>query len=512
MNRRFAARFFQSPYTRSFLAGGLAALSLPPLYILPAFLALGYCIYHAAIATHWRRAALHLSLGAYGYFLISLYWISHSLLVGKADYIFMIPISFFGVPIIVSLFWLIFGMAGYWLARTPAARLFFIIAGLSLGEWGREFIATGFPWNAPGLVFLVHDLPAQLAAFGGQTWLNLLAFSAAGIWPLCYLLPQSKRLILISSVVVIALLSVMASHHYAQKPLSSDSPVKIVRLVQPHIPQAEKWQRENRPLHLAKMARLAIETITEPADMVILPESAFAGDYHLYEGLVGDVVAQISTPHQQKGGAGHVIIGALRFDEDDKLRNSALLYEAGKNKPVIYDKTHLVPFGEYVPWRFIPFIDAIAGPLDFHKGEAVYTVPLEGIGKSLILICYEAIFPQLVARADQRPDILINMTNDAWFGHTAGPYQHLAQTRMTAISYGIGMLRVANTGISAAFDAKGRTLVQIPLGQAGFRDVRVPSPMAASYFVKFGLALFFIFTSLLVICGLTLDRFHRNRQ
>ena len=200
------------------------------------------------------------------------------------------------------------------------------------------------------------------------------------------------------------------------------------------------------------------------------------------------------------------------IDEDDKLRNSALLYEAGKDKPVIYDKTHLVPFGEYVPWRFIPFIDAIAGPLDFHKGKAVYTVPLDGIGKSLILICYEAIFPQLVARADQRPDILINMTNDAWFGHTAGPYQHLAQTRMSAISYGIGMLRVANTGISAAFDAKGRRLVQIPLGQAGFRDVRVPAPMPASYFAKFGLALFFIFTSLLVICGLTLDRFHRNRQ
>ena len=512
MIRRQAARIAKSPYLRSFLAGGIAALSLPPLYFLPGFLALGYCLYHAATASHWRQAALHLSFGAYGYFLISLYWISHSLLVGKADYIFMIPVSFLGVPIIVSLFWLIFGMAGYMLARFAPARLLLIIAGLSVGEWGREFIATGFPWNAPGLVFLVHDVPAQLAAFGGQTWLNALAFIAAGIWPLYRLMPQSKKVILFGSVMMIALLSSMAFYQYSLKPLSSDSPSKTVRLVQPHIPQAEKWQRENRPLHLAKMARLAIDNITEPADLIILPESAFAGDYHQHEEMVSDVVAQIRQPHQKKGGAGHVVMGALRFDEDDKLYNSALLYRAGKDKPVIYDKTHLVPFGEYVPWRFIPFIDAIAGPIDFNEGKAVYSVPLESIGHSLILICYEAIFPQLVGRAAMRPDILINITNDAWFGHTAGPHQHLAQTRMTAISYGIAMLRVANTGISAAFDAKGRTLGKIPLGLAGFRDIALPPPMARSFFAEFGLALFFIFTSLLVICGLTLDRFHRNRQ
>ena len=503
---------YHSPYMRSFLAGCLASLSLPPLYIFPAFLALGVCLYYAATAPHWRIAAFHLGAGAYGYFLISLYWISHSLLVGKADYIFMIPLSFLGVPIIVSLFWVIFGVAGYLLVKQPSARLLLIIAGLSLGEWGREFIATGFPWNAPGLIFLASDFTAQLAAYGGQTWLNSLAFIFAGIWPLCRLSAHKKKQILGLFAAFIALLGLLAQLQITAKPVATDKPQKTVRLVQPHIMQAEKWQREKRPYHLAKMARLATDNIDQAADLIILPESAFAGDYHLYEGLVFDVVRQIRAPHQQKNGDGHVIMGALRFADDDSLRNSALLYEAGKDVPVIYDKTHLVPFGEYVPWRFIPFIDAIAGPLDFEEGQAVYPLSLDGVGEALVLICYEAIFPQLVGRSKTRPDILINITNDAWFGHTAGPYQHLAQTRMTAISYGLGMLRVANTGISAGFDAKGQALGAIALGQEGVLDIALPLPLAPTYFARFGLSALFIMISFLVICGLTLDRFHRNRQ
>ena len=503
---------YHSPYSRSFLAGAVAALSLPPLYFLPAFLALGVCIYHAAHALHWRQAAFHLGAGAYGYFLISLYWISHSLLVGDADYIFMIPFSFFGVPMIVSLFWVIFGLAGYLLAKQPAARLILIIAGLSLGEWGREFIATGFPWNAPGLIFLVSDYSSQLAAYGGQTWLNGLAFIIAGIWPLCHMMPYRKRQILGIFGGLFVMLGFLALQQMTEKPLVTDKPQKMVRLVQPHIAQAEKWQREKRPSHLAKMARLATSDISQAADLIILPESAFAGDYHLYEGLVFDVMRQMTDPHQQQGGDGHVIMGALRFAEADSLRNSALVFEAGSKAPEIYDKTHLVPFGEYVPWRFIPFIDAIAGPLDFEEGQAVYPVSLQGVGEALVLICYEAIFPQLVGRSKTRPDILVNITNDAWFGHTAGPYQHLAQTRMTAISYGIGMLRIANTGISAGFDAKGRALGSVALGQEGVLDIALPLPLAPTYFARFGLLFFMIMTGLLVICGLTLDRFHRNRQ
>ena len=510
--RLFVKRVLQTPYFMSFMAGAIASLSLPPLFILPAFLAFGYCLYQAASAPHWRGAALHLGAGAYGYFLISLYWISHSLLVGDADYSFMIPISFFGVPVIVTIFWLVFGIAGFVVAKQPAARLMFIITGLSLGEWGREFIATGFPWNAPGLLFLVHDLPAQLAAYGGQTWLNSLAFIAAGVWPLYVLLPKVRRKILAGLAVFCAVLFGMAIQQMTVEPQQANVPQKWVRLVQPHIPQAEKWQRDKRNEHLAKMARLATENISHPADMIILPESAFAGDYHLYEALVADVVRQMKKPHQEQGGQGHVILGALRFAQDDSLRNSALLYKGDDTQVVIYDKTHLVPFGEYVPWRFIPFIDAIAGPLDFQEGQAVYPLPIKGIGQSLLLICYEAIFPQLVGRAASRPDILINITNDAWFGHTAGPYQHLAQTRMTALSYGIGMLRVANTGISAGFDAKGRPLGRLSLGKEGVLDISVPLPLTQTYFARFGLAAFFILIGFLVICGLTLDRFHRNRQ
>ena len=502
------------PYLMSFLCGCVASLSLPPAYITPAFLAFGWVLYASATAKRWQSALLHIALGAYGWFLISLYWISHALLVGEADYWFLIPLSFFGIPLIVTSFWLVFGMAGYHLAKTPPARLMMIVLWLGLAEWGREFIATGFPWNAPGLMFLVTPPSASLAAYFGQTGLNLIAFLIAGLWPFWLLLPVHFRPVAVRIAVIIPIamlgLSWHHHHHHSQSSQSFQSE-SYVRLVQPAIPQAEKWDYEKRATHLAKLVNLSRQTTDKPIDLVIWPEVAFAGNYHANETLLGDLSSQIARAHQAQQGKGHLLTGILRIDELGDYYNSALLL-GDEGKAQIYNKTHLVPFGEYVPWRVIPFIDAIAGPVDFSKGSQVHPVATDSLGLLLPLICYEAIFPRLTGQSTARPDVLVNVTNDAWFGHSAGPYQHLAQTQMTAASYGLPLLRVANTGISAVISPTGQIQASLPLGSEGVIDTKVPAAFDETWFARFGWWSFFVLTIILLFGALRLDHMVEKRH
>lgn len=502
----------EHPFWTSFLSGSIASLSLPPAYITPAFLLWGLVLYQAAIAPRWQLALWHITAGAYGWFTISLYWIGHALLIGEASYWYLLPVSVFGIPVLVTIFWSVAGVFGYVIVRRPAARLVMISLCLGLAEWGREFIATGFPWNAPGLVFLVSSPTAYLAAYFGQTGLNLLAFLAACYLPLWLLLGKRARASLGGGgLILLLLLGGLSYAHHKQSPLALTGDAARIRLIQPAVPQAEKWDYEKRPHHLAKMVALSVQDITSPADLVIWPEAAFAGNYSRKTELVEGVAGQVQQAHQAKGGLGQIMLGTLRTDADNQPLNSAL-FIASDGKASLYDKTHLVPFGEYVPLRAIPLIDAIAGPVDFQSGDEVRPFAVEKIGLVQPLICYEAIFPSLTGRATRRAALLVNVTNDAWFGRSAGPYQHLAQTQMTALSYGLPLIRVANTGISAVISAKGDITQKLALGTQGFLDVTTPHPLRPTFFAKAGalpIILGIIFSCLLVFA---LDRYRQKRQ
>lgn len=498
-----------TPYVLSFLAGCVATLSLPPFYWIGAFLAFGYVMYQIAMARHWRAAVLHSALGAYGWFVTSLYWIGNSLLVGDAAHWFLLPFSVFGIPVLVTVFWVVGALVCYGIVRAPFARLLMLIACLSLAEWGREFIATGFPWNAPGLIFLAFDKSAYLAAYLGQAGLSFLAFATACVIPLFLTAQSTKHRALVAIITcggVVIAISVI-SHHHNLAPLAGKSGA-LVRLVQPDISQDEKWIYEKRADHLAKLVRLSKRASDEAIDLVVWPESAFAGDYGREKALLHALKDQFAPD---------LLTGVLRFDDTGQLFNSAILIK--NNEPTndeasvpIYNKTHLVPFGEYVPWRFLPFVDAIAKAGDFTAGTQVRPFEIDQIGTVLPLICYEAIFPALTGRATKRPDVIVNLTNDGWFGHTTGPYQHLAQTRMTAISYGIPLLRVANGGISAVYDGKGHRLAHLGLGRSGVIDHRLPAPLAATIFARFGVLLMLIGCLILAVVSYGLDHKSQNRQ
>ena len=436
---------------------------------------------------------------------------------GEADYWFLIPLSLFGVPVIVTLFWMGGALIGYWCAGRPLGRLMMMLTFVGMAEWGREFIATGFPWNAPGLIFLGTDMSAAWAAYFGQTGLNFLALIAAGLLPFFILIKpyHNHKTIRLSALIIMAFLLAGLAYgsvaHYQGVPLQPADEATGIRVVQPAVPQADKWVYEKRTSHMDRLAALSIASASRPIDLVLWPETAFAGDYQSESDEVDRRALMIANHHQAKGGAGQLLSGILRFDEQDRLFNSALLIAEDGTK-ARYDKSHLVPFGEYVPWRFIPFIDAIAGPRDFIEGSEVRPIFVPHFGLVLPLICYEAIFPALTGRATSRPHLIVNVTNDGWFGHTAGPYQHLAQTRMTAISYGIALVRVANSGISAAFDGKGRKIASLDLGKRGYFDLGKPATYPPTIFARYSfmisLAMFFVFGLVAII----LDRLREKRQ
>ena len=505
--------FDKAPYLTSFVAGIVASLSLPPVYLMPAFLLMGWVLWQAAHAQRLTQALMHIALGAYGWFLVSLYWISHSLLVGDADYWFLLPLSFFGIPMIVTFFWIAGAVAGYLFAKTPQGRIMMMVAFIGLAEWGREFIATGFPWNAPGLIMLGTSPTASLAAYFGQTGLTFIVLSAAAIWPVirCLSTLTQRRFVIGLVVIVSCGLAGLSYHHHQIAPQQPLDDTVSIRLVQPAVPQAEKWQLERRNQHLTKLTGLSIAPAERPVDVVIWPETAFAGDYNQEADRLGDLVQQIRNHHLANNGAGQLLTGVLQFDGKSQLRNAALLI-AEDGSTAIYHKTHLVPFGEYVPFRGIPFIDAIAGPIDFVPGQQVRPLFVPHLGLVLPLICYEAIFPALTGRATERPAVIVNLTNDGWFGHTAGPYQHLAQTRMTAISYGIAVIRVANTGISGVFDGKGKKGAQIGLGETAMIDIPRPAIYAPTYFARFGWLMAAVLFGSCVIGAMGLDLLRQKRQ
>ena len=158
-----------------------------------------------------------------------------------------------------------------------------------------------------------------------------------------------------------------------------------------------------------------------------------------------------------------------------------------------YDKRKLVPFGEYIPFRkWIAFAKIITGGLDFSSGKGPTNLTISGLPTFRPLICYEAVFPQDVGGAPGRADLLLHLTNDAWFGTWSGPYQHLSQSRIRAIEQRLPMLRAANTGVSAVIDGGGRVIAQRGLGEAGVVDARVPPPMAPSFYATTGDLPFFL--------------------
>jgi apolipoprotein N-acyltransferase len=422
-------------------------------------------------ATSARQSAFHLWAFGFGYFAFSLRWIIEPFLVDIARHGWMAPFAVFWRGAGGAWFWAVAG----WLAARFAPRSAFMLALLLVGaEVLRSLILTGFPWALIGHIWVPTHL-VQLAAFGGPHLLSLVTVLAAlGVASL------ASRARIIGLVGLGGLVAVAFVLRPGLVPVpSADLP--IVRLVQPNAPQHQKWDPAFRDVFLNRMIRLTSQG--DVPDLVVWPETAVPY-------LLNQIDDDLRLLSDAARGA-PLVFGIQRRDQERRAYNSLVVLGQGGAVQSVYDKRHLVPFGEYIPGaRLLGQLGAtgLAGNLGtgFTPGTQTGPVALPGIGAAVALICYEGIFAEEIKYGADRPRLLLLITNDAWFGKAAGPHQHLAQGRLRAIEQGLPMVRTANTGISAMIDAKGRITASLPLGVDGAIDVPLPPALPATVYSRFG--------------------------
>ena len=484
-----------------FVSGAAASLALPPFFIMPALCFLGLPVWRVIHANSRIESGGIFGAAGFGWFLASTFWVSHALIVSAPTLWFLTPFIALALALVLAIFWAA-AAAVSWIPNASAlVRVLCLLVAFAIIEWTRSFVASGFPWSLMGSIFAIHLGSLQMASVVGIYGLTMLAFGCA-IAPVLWLL--SMRWLALIFLVLPVLGTGWGVARLDRQSAEPTIKAPIARLVQPAVRQQDKWNRQKRPEHLADLIYLSKAGLNKP-DIVIWPETAFAGSPSQNRRLLVDTVKAATYP------GGFLLTGIPRFNWENRPLNSVFLFDHQAGLRGVYDKRHLVPFGEYVPFRsWIPFLDIFTGPTDFVAGTKNHLFAVPGIGQVQILICYEVIFAGYVVAAQPRPDLMVNVTNDAWFGGTIGPLQHLYQSQVRAVEEGIPLLRVANTGISAAFDGFGRQLGSIPLGERAYLDIAIPSVLTAPVFARFGNASFF--SLCLGVFGATCYLYRREKQ
>lgn len=397
------------------------------------------------------------------FFLVQLYWIAWALKTyGIPE---MMPIGLIGMPLIIGIFPTAFIAPSFFFKKNPTAFGWVFFLGWCLSEVARSFLFTGFPWNLNGYVW---DLPLlQSARFFGIFGLSFLTTAAAVV-----LYTKQKKLGCCIFFVLLGLW--LEGHNRLKSPLINTN--VCLRLVQPSIAQHEKWDPNFFEQNISILEVLSKAEAEKPIHITIWPEAAIIIPIEIHPDLATHLGGFISH--------GYLITGAPRRLRNPEKAFSSLLVLDPKGKiHATFDKFHLVPFGEYVPLkRFNPFPKLTDGFLDYSPGPGPRTIHLKDIPPFSPLICYEAIFSSAVIDPDHRPEWLLNITNDAWYGITSGPYQHLKIVQVRAIEEGLPLIRVANNGISAVIDAYGRIIHQLELDKIGFIDAPLPISLSQTVY------------------------------
>jgi len=477
----------------AFAAGAITALALPPFSVWPApFLTFPVLVWlidgAAGGGSPVRSAAVVGWWFGFGYFLAGLYWVGHAFLVDAQTFGWLLPFAVVLLPAGLALF-PAFGLA---LARLlwsrGAGRVLALAAALTAAEWLRGHLLTGFPWNAFGYA-LVTPLP--LAQTGALIGLWGLTFIAVAVYASLAVLgddpADTKRRWLAPalSLLVLAAMTGYGAVRLWGEPTAYVDNVRL-RIMQPNLQQDDKFKYSQRQAVMSRYLALSNRAngpqATGIADVthLIWPESAFP----FFLTREADALAQIASLLPE----GTVLItGAIRAPETapsaavTRAYNSIYVIDHDGSVLAVYDKVHLVPFGEYLPFQALMErlgfmqLTKVAGGFIPGDRRRILTVPR---APSLLpLICYEIIFPGAAAPPGERAGWMLNLTNDGWFGISPGPYQHLQQARLRAIEEGLPVVRAANTGISAVIDPLGRIVRSLPLGTEGLLDAPLPRPI-----------------------------------
>jgi apolipoprotein N-acyltransferase len=485
------------------VAGALSALAMAPFNAWPVlFLTFPVAVWliDGAGAGGWRGVPAAAMAGWWfglGYFVPGLYWIGYAFLVDASTFAWLMPFAVLGLPAYLALF-TAFGFA---LARLiwarDASRLIALAASLTLSEWLRGHVLTGFPWNTLGYALtepLALAQTASLIGLWGLTFVTVAIFASPAV-----LIDGSSRgrrpwLAPAAALLLLVGIGIFGVVRLTLQPTAMVANLKL-RIMQPNLQQdvrfnyAAKAEVMQKYLVLSDRASGPQSTGVRDVGILIWPESAFP----FFLTREADAMAQISDL-LPKGTI--LITGSVRAPDlppgtkIPRAYNSIYAIDHDGSVLSIYDKLHLVPFGEYLPYQDwmekLGFVQLTKVQGGFIPGARRRTMEFPNAPRALPLICYEAIFPASIAAGDERPGWIVNLTNDGWFGISTGPHQHLQQARLRAIEQGLPVVRAANTGISAVIDPLGRIVARLGLGVEGVLDSSLPSAIPPTIYARTG--------------------------
>ncbi len=498
--------------------GAIAALSVPPLFILPAiFIAFPvwvWCLDGAEKKSGYKKIfAPSFTIGWYfgfGYFLLSLHWIGAAFFVDGGWIIALMPLAIIILAGFLAIFWAFASFFAHIFWSDNFLRIIALALFVSLFEYLRSFLFTGFPFNQIGYALTLNDQFAQLSAFIGINGMNFLALFLAMLPALIW--PKSTQNILIrflpASFIIIILAGqfLFGQYRIANTVLLERNDVKL-RLVQPAIDQSQKWQANNQTMIMEKLFSLSQTKLSltdagiNGVTYIIWPEAAipfYLSDYPSY-------LAQIAVMLPLGKS---LITGAPRKefadkDGEKKSYNSIFIINSSGEIIDAYDKTHLVPFAEYLPFRSffakLGIKQFVPGNDGWFAGSKRKILQSPGAPSFLPLICYEAVFSGQLGEQIKQADFILNLTNDSWFDGSIGPLQHFYHARVRAIEEGKSLVRVANSGITALINPLGQIEASLKQGEAAILDIFPINPIKETFFAKYKNKPFLIFSLFLLI-------------
>lgn len=443
------------PRLTSFVSGFLLSLSFAPTFFLPTLLSFAVLAFLIKGADSYKEAFKIGYLFGFGFFLSGLYWISIGVSVYISEFWWAIPVALFILPAFLALYSGFFGLSSFYFSKKHSYILSFTALWIVF-EIARSYLFTGFPWNLMGYSIAFSENLIQAASIFGIYGLSFIVVFSSSIF--LYLLESSYKQFAIYCLITFAVWG--GAIFFGKNAISSNNFLNTeikLRLVQPSIPQSEKWSMskfwENFQVH--RDLSLTTKASFTP-DIIIWPESAVVIQptyLQVYNSL--KAITSTSGAYLITGGITDNLANPNR--SRDKL--FASIYAISPSGELVFDyhKSHLVPFGEYIPYEnILPFKKLTPGLEAYSAGKPGFIVSLNSKKlKIRPLLCYEVIFPYEVRMSNKDADFILNLTNDAYYGSSSGPYQHFYMSRIRAVENGLPLVRVANNGITAIFDHNG---------------------------------------------------------
>ncbi|XVN41842.1 MAG: apolipoprotein N-acyltransferase [Rickettsia endosymbiont of Argas persicus] len=501
------------PKVTCLLLGLLSGLVFAPTFLLPALFSLSYLCYLVHKSKSWQEAAKLGFLFGFGHFLSGIYWISLGVSVYIADFWWAIPFALFGLPIILACFISASCISSFFARNSKYYQLIFCLFWV-LFEWVRSWIFTGLPWNLIGYAFSFSDILIQpLSIFGIYGLSFIVIYISTSSYPFFNKQFNQLKVLLLTSSITLAIIITYGSIRLNNNPTNFTN-IKV-RLVQPSIPQTEKWNEEefwhNLMLHinLSENPKSIVNSVglrykergakpidnrratsddvgeSKSIDLVIWSEAALVVPFDLPP-VKSELLKMLNNTD------GTLITGGIsdnkKHGEEFELYTGMYALAKNGDKLFEYHKSHLVPFGEYMPLKkILPFKKLTHGFIDYKEGNGGLVYLDKYNLKIKPLICYESIFPDFVRTNNETADVIINVTNDAWYGKSSGPYQHFHISRNRAVENGLSMIRVANNGISAVIDPLGRVIKRLDLNEVNYINGFIPDKLNfPTIFSKFG--------------------------